>query len=222
MNFKNLKKLSFKKIFYFFVIFSFFGCVYEELLYIVNNYLDNGTFDYVTRRGVLYFELSPVYGFGAIIMILIFSLKEYKKIDYFWLGSIIGGAFEYIASLLQELLTGTISWNYSTYFLNINGRTTIPFMLFWGLLSYILMTKVYPVLSNKLDKIPRKYDKSIYYSLLIIVILDLTLSFSACIRLGLRHKGYEPLTFYGKFLDTFYDDERMKRSYTNMVDVNKE
>lgn len=205
--------------FYFFVIFSFFGCIYEELLYIVNNYLDNGTFDYVTRRGLLYLELSPIYGFGACIMILVFSLKKYKKIDYFWLGAIVGGTFEYIASVVQELLTGTISWDYSTYFLNIHGRTTIPFMLFWGFLCYLLMTKLYPYTFSKLDKIPKKLDKPLYYFSLVVIIIDVFLSFSACIRLGLRHKGYEPLTFYGEFLDNVYHDERMKQSYTNMKDV---
>ena len=37
------------------------------------------------------------------------------------------------------------------------------------------------------------------------------ISFSACIRMGLRHEGYKPLTGYGEFLDKVYNDERMKK-----------
>ena len=60
---------------------------------------------------------------------------------------------------------------------------------------------------------------NIFYRVLLIVIsLDVLLSFTACVRLGLRHKGLPPVTFYGEFLDKYYDDERIRKSYTNMVD----
>ncbi|UKI27185.1 MAG: hypothetical protein L6V91_00405 [Bacilli bacterium] len=52
---------------------------------------------------------------------------------------------------------------------------------------------------------------------MVIVTIDMFISFSACIRMGLRHEGYKPLTEYGEFLDRVYNDERMKKSYTNMV-----
>ena len=146
---KFAKGLSREKIFLMFVIFSFLGCLYEELLHLTRVYLDTGQIDFETRRGLLYFELSPIYGWGACLMIYFLLRKPRKKSDYFWLGALIGGTFEYAISFLQEMFTGTTSWNYSNYFLNINGRTTIPIMLFWGLLCYVIVTKVYPYLSKK-------------------------------------------------------------------------
>lgn len=214
---KSSEHLSFKKMFMIFIIFSFIGCVYEDLLFMIKDYINDGTINFVTKRGLLYFELSPIYGGGACLMIWFFTRRKYTKSDYFWLGSIIGGLFEYIISFLQETFTGTTSWDYSNYFLNINGRTTIPYMLFWGLLCYLLMTKVYPYISKKIKKFPQQYRNPIYYVLLVVITLDVFLSVSACIRLGLRHKGYEPLTVYGEFLDNVYNDERMSKSYTNMV-----
>lgn len=208
--------LSLKKMFLLFVIFSFIGCLYEDILFLVKGYMNNGTFNFVTKRGLLYFELSPIYGMGACLMIYLLTRKEHKRASYFWLGAIIGGVFEYLISFLQETFTGTISWDYSTYFLNINGRTTIPYMLFWGLLCYILMTKIYPFISKNIESIPIKIGNIIYYFLLVIVCLDMFISFSACIRFGLRRDGYAPLTFYGEFLDNVYNDERMSKSYTNM------
>ena len=35
-------------------------------------------------------------------------------------------------SLIQQYLLGSRSWNYANEPLNIGGRTTVPFMLFWG------------------------------------------------------------------------------------------
>lgn len=215
---KITERLSFKKMFFFFVIFSFIGCIYEDIYFIIKNYLKYGNINFITKRGLLYFELSPIYGLGACIMIFIFSKRNNKKTDYFLLGAIIGGVFEYLASAIQQILTGTVSWDYSDYILNIGGRTTIPYMLFWGLMSYVLMTKLYPYVSNKLEKIPAKVEKTLYPLLLTIIFLDIFISLSACMRLGLRHKGYQALTPYGEFLDKVYHDERIYQSYTNMRD----
>ena len=52
---------------------------------------------------------------------------------------------------------------------------------------------------------------------MVLITIDMFLSFSACIRMGLRHDGYKPITHYGEFLDKIYTDKRMKKSYTNMV-----
>lgn len=150
-------------------------------------------------------------------MVYLLSIKEHKKYEYFIFGSLIGGTFEYLISFLQEVFTGTTSWDYSTYFLNINGRTTIPYMLFWGLLCYILMIKIYPYISSKIEKLPHNTGNKIYYILLIVITIDMIISFSACIRMGLRHEGHKALTPYGEFLDRVYTDDRMKKSYTNMV-----
>lgn len=79
------------------------------------------------------------------------------------------------------------------------------------------MVKIYPFVSTKIEKIPFNLGNIIYYILLVIVTIDMFISFSACIRMGLRHEGYKPITEYGEFLDRVYNDERMKKSYTNMV-----
>lgn len=217
-NSKFIISISFKKIFLLFIVFSFIGCLYEDIYFMIKNFIRYGVINFVTKRGLLYFELSPIYGLGACLMIIILGRKEHKNINYFWYGALIGGSFEYLASLFQEIFTGTTSWNYSNYFLNINGRTTIPYMFFWGLACYFLMTKIYPYFSKKIDQIPEKMGNVIYRVLLVVISLDIFLSFTACIRLGLRHKGFPPATIYGEFLDKYYDDERIRKSYTNMVD----
>ena len=46
------KGLSKEKMFFVFIIFSFLGCLYEDTLSIVINYLNTGVFKYVTKRGL--------------------------------------------------------------------------------------------------------------------------------------------------------------------------
>ena len=67
--------LSFKKMFLIFVIFSFLGCLYEDILFMTKNYINYGILDYSTKRGLLYLELSPIYGWGACIMVYILARK---------------------------------------------------------------------------------------------------------------------------------------------------
>ena len=70
------KGLCFQKLFFFFVIGCVFGCVWEETLEFLVQYSSTGTFHWVTRRGLIYFELSPVYGFGAAIIIYFLKRRD--------------------------------------------------------------------------------------------------------------------------------------------------
>lgn len=124
--------LSFKKMFLIFVIFSFLGCLYEDILFMAKNYINYGILDYSTKRGLLYLELSPIYGWGACIMVYILARKPRQKLDYFLIGSLIGGAFEYLISFLQEAFTGTTSWDYSTYLLNIKWQNNFTIYVILG------------------------------------------------------------------------------------------
>lgn len=70
--------LSFKKMFLIFVIFSFLGCLYEDILFMAKNYINYGILDYSTKRGLLYLELSPIYA-GEHVSWYIFLLESRGK-----------------------------------------------------------------------------------------------------------------------------------------------
>ncbi len=50
-----------------------------------------------------------------------------------------GGTLEYLCSFFQEILFGTISWNYSDLFLNLNGRTSILYCFYWGIIAVVFL-----------------------------------------------------------------------------------
>ncbi len=206
-----------EKLFFIFLFGCVFGCVYEEFLNGYFSYIYNGAWVFETRRGLLYGELSPIYGWGAALIVLLLCKRDRKWYLNLLYGSLIGGTFEYLTGFLQEKFTGYISWDYSNEFLNINGRTTIPFMLIWGLLALVMIYVIYPFFSNLIEKIPYKLGTIMYKVLIILISIDIVLSFSAAIRQGMRHEGYQPITPVGRFYDQVYPDDRIARSYPNAV-----
>jgi len=211
------KGVCFKKIFIIFIIGCIFGTYYEMILNLVRHYLNDGTIFWETRSGLLYGPFSPVYGLGAAIMSYFLADKNYKWWQILLYGAILGGVVEYLLSFLQETFTGTISWNYNDDFLNINGRTTIPLMFLWGFICLVFIKILYPFLSNLIEKIPVHYGNIIFNIVLVLLIIDMLLSFTAVIRQALRRNDYPAYTFIGEFCDKVYTDERLKKSYPNMV-----
>lgn len=208
--------VSWQKLFIIFIIGCLFGNYYEMILNLVRHYLRDGSIFWEVRRGFIYLPLSPVYGAGAVLMTLAFAEKDYKWHQILIYGAILGGSFEYIISFLQETFIGTVSWNYTKYPLDINGRTTIPIMLLWGVLCVIFVKLVYPFLSKVIEKIPYKIGNIITKILVIIITLDALISFTAVIRQSLRREGIKPFTFIGEACDKIYTDERLKIAYPNM------
>ena len=206
-----------EKYFFIFVFMSIFGCLYEEILFLVTDYIETGNIVWETKRGLIYGELSPVYGLGAMIFIYLFARKKRKwYVNYFY-GCLVGGGFEYIASFVQEKFAGTLSWDYSNHFMNINGRTTIPFMLVWGLMGLLILYVIYPLLSKAIESIPYNLGKMVYKVLVILINIDVFISYGAAIRQGLRNAGYKPYTPLGDFFDHFFPNEKMAEIYRNAI-----
>ena len=215
-NKKFAEGMCFYKLFWIFLFGCIFGAYYEQILNLVIHYNYHHEIVWQLRRGVIYGPFNPLYGAGIVFIIYILGKKKTKPLKTFLYGALLGGAIEYIVSFLMELVLGVASWDYSTYFLNINGRTTIPYMIFWGFASMILVHWIYPFLSKWIEKIPYKIGQQLLIILVIFMTLDMIVSWTALGRATLRNKGYEPFTFVGEFYDNVYPDEFLKTIYTNM------
>ncbi len=217
---KFAEGICFRKLFFVFIIGSIFGCYYEMILNLVVHLFCNHEIFWETRSGVLYGPLSVIYGFGAVTMVYLFARKELKWWQIVIFGGLAGGIVELAMGLLQEIFTGTTSWNYSDQFLNIAGKTSPQVMLAWGVICLFFVRIVYPFCSNLIEKIPVKTGEIIFRILLVLVSIDCLLSLSAVVKMNLRHHNVPNFTPYGKFLDTVYDDSRIHRAYPKMFDTN--
>lgn len=217
-NLMNRKKITFLKYFWIFLVCSIIGTLYEEFMHIFWYFVKHGDFNWSRRSGVFFGPINPVYGFGAVIMLLVIGIKKEKNWKVFIKSFFLGGAIEFIFSFLQELISGTTSWDYSNKFLNIGGRTTIPYMFFWGLAGLLLIKWLYPFIERCLEKLPYHIYKVLSIILIILVSIDLLITWSALLRKELRDKGIAPYTFVGELYDEYFDDEYIKNKYPNMLD----
>ena len=200
------------KIFIFFVIGCIIGTYYEELL----NFVKYGT--YSDRQGLLYGPFSPIYGVGIAIFVIFLGKQNdtralWKTLLY---ASLIGGVTEFMTSWIADTFFHVEFWDYSGYFLNIAGRTTIPFMIGWGIGGTILMKVIYPFISKWIEKIPYKIGHPLYIVLLIFIIVDVILTYSAFGRMALRSQNLKPNSFIGEWLDNTYNDEYMYQKFPVM------
>ena len=207
-----------KKAFLLFVVGCIIGNYYEQILNLITHYYNDGTIFWEYRRGVIYGPFSPIYGVGMLLFVWLLTLKPLDNLKTFIYGSIIGGVFEYLVSFFQQLFVGTTSWDYTGYFLNINGRTTIPFMMFWGLGALFAVKIFYPWFSNLIEKIPYKIGTIIYRILFIFLITDIIISFTALLRQNLRRHDIPPYTIVGQIYDKIYPDEVLHHYFPNMVE----
>lgn len=213
---KFAEGLSFKKLFFVFLVGSVIGTIYEEVLHMVQHYMETGQLEHALRRGVIYGPFNVIYGFGAVVLVYLLLRKPLKWWQIFIYSAVLGGVVEYLVSWLQEVFTHTTSWDYSNLFLNINGRTTIPIMMVWGILGLLLVKVVYPPVSDLIERIPVKIGDRIYVILVVLMALDMLISWTAIIRQTLRHNNVPPFTPVGEFYDSYYNDDFLRHYFPNM------
>ena len=215
------KGLSPEKLFFIFILGSMIGTYYEQFLNWAKHFFKDGRVVWELRRGVIYGPFNPLY--GACLVCMTVALMKKKRPWYltFLYSSLLGGAFEYIVSWLQEIVVGTTSWNYTGYFLNIGGRTTIPFMIFWGLGGILFTYVIYPWVSNFIERVPYRIGMFWTKFLMIFLCFDCLISWTALYRQTQRREGKEPVTAVGKVYDNIYTDEFLKNYYPNMKPAEK-
>lgn len=131
-------------------------------------------------------------------------------------GAVFGGALEYAANFAQEFFTGSVSWDYSDRPLNINGRTTLHYALFWGLLSYGMVFYVYPRFSGFIESLPVKPATVVTRLFIVFLSLNMLITYSALVRQGLRSEGYDAFTPVGAFYDEVFTDAYIENRFPNM------
>lgn len=216
---KNLKKtkpaieLSLYKIFWVFIIASVIGYGVEMII----SLSQFGHFE--SRQGLLYGPFNQVYGFGAVLMVLFLHKLSLKHIFWAFMASaLIGGGFEALSSLLQQMAFGAVSWDYASQPLSIlGGRTSFILMFYWGILGVLFMKGIYPYLMRLVEWIPKKPGHILAVLLAIFFAFNITVSIAAVHRWSDRIDGVPAKNTIDVFLDNHYPNNLMKTVYPNMT-----
>ncbi|MEA4859429.1 MAG: putative ABC transporter permease [Sphaerochaeta sp.] len=107
----------------------------------------------LVNRGFLHGPYLPIYGFGALLILLFFSRFSDNFLVLFLLSVLGTSALEYLTSYLLEVLFHAKLWDYTSYPLNIHGRVCALNSTLFGLLSLSLIYVIHPTLVQVFSKI---------------------------------------------------------------------
>lgn len=153
-----------------FFTFCFVGWLWEVSIHIVKD----GQF---VNRGVLHGPWLPIYGAGAVLVLLALYRLRRHVLWEFASTILLSGIVEYFTSYaLSVIHNGQKWWDYTGYFLNINGRVCAEGLLVFGLAGTAAVYFIAPMLDNVYSKIRIDILRTICVILLIIFAADFVYS----------------------------------------------
>lgn len=199
------------KVFWVFIIGSFIGCIVEMIVCLVQK----GHFE--LRQGVIYGPFLPVYGMGAVVYF--FTIPKIKGTGKVFLASmILGGVTEYLFSYFQERWFGTVSWDYSHLWFNVNGRTSLLHCLYWGGAGILFVKLVYPFLNRLIDKFKtRETFRYVTATFVIFMFFNMCISSVAANRQYERMQNIAATTSLDQLMDQYYPDYLLNTIYSNKI-----
>lgn len=175
------------------IFYSFVGWVYESILC---SFLEKKP----VNRGFLNGPVCPVYGFGALAVLLI--LGECKSLAVvFFGGMVLTCVLEFLTSLFLEKLFNAKWWDYSHFRFNIRGRVCLLGALVFGLLSVLMVKLIHPFINKLFNRIP---DWTLYILgavCLAALLLDIVLTVRHLLLLGGRLKEIQAA--FNRFTETY-------------------
>ena len=155
-----------------FFIYSIIGFIFENIVGIITD----TSFD----SGILYGPMTPIYGFGVILILVIskylfFHLhmpRWVETIISFFVLIIVLTILEFIGGVLIENIFGVVFWDYSDFKFNIGTYISLEISFLWGILSIFIIYVIHPILDKFIKNIPY----IITFLAIIIFIIDLVIT----------------------------------------------
>lgn len=151
-----------------FFVASIIGWIYEMIFYkVTENILEN--------RGFLYGPYVPVYGFGAILIVLL--LKRFKKnpLILFVEIALVTGILELIVGEFMVAVWHKRWWDYTGLFLNIDGQVCLRSVLSFAVGGLGLIYLIEPYINKFNERASRKSKKILCIAIIITMVIDLIL-----------------------------------------------
>lgn len=209
-------KLTFGKLLWVFALGSLLGDLVETLFCFAT------TGVWMSRSSLVWGPFSVVWG-GAMILAtaLLHRYQNRPSSLIFWVGTLLGGAYEYVCSVLGELVFGAVFWDYSDYPFNLGGRINLLYCFFWGFAAVAWIKGAYPWFSQLIDRLRAKTGPWATRALALFLAVNCLVSVAALMRYDARADGIAPANGVELLLDARFDDQRMGRIYPNLVHTNE-
>lgn len=124
-------------------------------------------------RGFLCGPICPIYGVGALIMVLFFSPLTFDPVLFYLTATVVMSAWEYLVGWFLEATTHIKYWDYSDRRFHIHGRLCLQISLCWGVLSYVTIFLIHPSVVHWFDRIPMWLRYTLSGSLGTLLLVDI-------------------------------------------------
>lgn len=204
---------GFYKLFWLLVIGSLMGDIVETIFC----RLKMGV--WMSRSSLVWGPFSLVWGVAiAAASLLLYKYRDRSDRFLFLAGTFLGGAYEYLCSVLSELVFGKVFWDYSKMMFNLGGRINLLYCFFWGIAAVVWMKGLYPVFSGWIEKIPLAAGKVLTWILVLFFVVNMSVSGLALIRSDQRSEQIPAEYQWQKWMDEHFDDARLQKIYPNAID----
>jgi len=144
-----------------FAIYAFTGWIIEVAY-------RSATQRQLINAGFLYGPFIPIYGFGAILIVVLEMLIHdrslfFKIITY----GILLTSIEYATSFSLEKMFKLKLWDYSDCRFHLHGRVCLSFSMIWTIMALIFVTFVHPFVWRSVELLPYSFLK--YFSAVLLV-----------------------------------------------------
>jgi len=160
-----------------FIIYSFLGCITEII------YCALLTGEYESRKCMLLCFACPVYGLGGVMITKAAKYLNNNSFLIFITGAFAATFAEYVTHYFYDKALNVRFWDYTNYYLNVNGRVCLMYTLIWGLLSLIIVKFVEP----HVDRIAVNIRTPLAAAILIIFTADTFFSLYLLGKYETRH-----------------------------------
>ena len=180
-------------IFLLLILYSFLGWCGEMV------YCSIGQRKLCEKRGFLNGPLCPIYGHGALLVLVVLGQRWNNPISTFLIGMVLTSTVEYLTSYLMEKLFHMRWWDYSHHHFQLNGRICLLNSTLFGLACLVLRYVVHPrVMEPILWLFDHGLAVPLALALFALYVTDIVLSVRSAVQIGNRleklHAIYDELT----------------------------
>ena len=150
----------------YFIIYSFLGWIMESVVRSISE-------KKIINTGFLKGPVCPIYGIGAIIMLIFLERYQNKSILLFFIAVIVLTAWEYLVGVLLEKIFHTKYWDYSNHKVNFQGRICLTNSIYWGILGVVFLKYIHPFILNLLLLVDHKLLTYVLSIISLVFIVDM-------------------------------------------------
>lgn len=127
-------------------------------------------------RGFLIGPYCPIYGCGALLIILFLNRFAFNPILLFIITMFICGVLEYFTSWFMEKVFKARWWDYSDRKFNINGRICLRNLIAFGIMGLAVTYLINPYFELWVGYLDEKHTRTLGVALWTVFIIDFVLS----------------------------------------------